>query len=67
YGDVNEDGEIDVMDANIVRRYAVKLVDLSEKQMEAADVSGDGKVNVIDANLIRRYVAKLLSEFPVEG
>ena len=67
YGDVNGDEKINVIDANLVRRYSAKLIELEESQMIAADVSGDGKVNVIDANLIRRYSAKLITSFPVEN
>ena len=66
FGDLNGDGKINVLDANLVRRYAAKLSELNEKQMVAADVSGDGKVNVLDANLIRRYAAKLIDKFLAE-
>ena len=63
-GDVNADGSINVLDANIVRRAAAKLIMLTDSQNLAADVNGDGSINVIDANLIRRYAAKLITEFP---
>lgn len=66
YGDVNGDEKINVIDANMARRFAAKLIELDEKQFKAADVNGDGKVNVIDANLIRRFAAKLIDKFPVE-
>ncbi|MBQ7874159.1 MAG: hypothetical protein IJ306_03225 [Oscillospiraceae bacterium] len=67
YGDLNGDGKINVMDANLIRRASAKLIELDENQHEAAEVSGDGKVNVMDANLVRRFSAKLISKFPVEG
>ena len=63
-GDINNDGDINVIDANIVRRFAAKIVTLTNSQKLAADVNGDGSINVIDANLIRRYAAKLITEFP---
>ncbi|MBR3953128.1 MAG: carbohydrate-binding domain-containing protein [Oscillospiraceae bacterium] len=65
-GDVDQNGKVNVLDANLVRRYAAKLVDLTEEQLAAADVDGNGKVNVLDANLIRRYAAKLIDKFPAE-
>ena len=65
YGDVNGDGKINVIDANMVRKAAAKMISLDENQKLAADVSGDGKVNVIDANLIRKYAAKIINVFPV--
>ncbi len=67
YGDVNGDKKINVVDANLVRRYAAQLVDFTEEQLAAADVSGDGRVNVVDANLVRRYAAQLINVFPAEG
>ncbi len=66
YGDVNKDGKINVIDANLLRRHAAKLIELDEGQLAAADVDGNGKINVIDANLIRRYAAKIINQFPVE-
>ena len=66
YGDVNSDGKINVIDANLVRKAAAKLITLDEEQKLAADVNGDGRVNVIDANLIRKFAAKLITVFPVE-
>ena len=66
YGDVNLDGTVNVVDANIIRRYAALLMELNDESLKSADVNGDGVVNIIDANLIRRYVAMLISEFPAE-
>ncbi|MBR3952787.1 MAG: InlB B-repeat-containing protein [Oscillospiraceae bacterium] len=66
YGDVNGDGRVNVLDANLVRRCAAKLAELDAKQTKAADVDGNGKVNVLDANIVRRYAAKLIDKFPVE-
>jgi len=63
-GDVNNDGKINVIDANIVRRFAAKLITIEESALIAADVNHDGKVNIIDANMIRRFAAKLISKFP---
>ncbi len=66
YGDVNNDGKINVLDANLIRRYSAKLVEFTDEQFSAADVDGNGKVNVLDANLVRRYAAKLIDKFPAE-
>lgn len=67
FGDVDGNGKINVLDANIIRRYSAKLRDLTKTQFIAADVDGNGNVNVLDANLIRRYAARLIDKFPVEG
>ncbi|MGN0628536.1 MAG: leucine-rich repeat protein [Oscillospiraceae bacterium] len=63
-GDVNLDGKINVIDANMIRRSAVRLLFLNDAQKEVADVNGDGNINVIDANLIRRYIVNLIDKFP---
>ena len=67
FGDVNSDGKVNTIDANLVRKFAVKLENLDEAQQKIADVNGDGKVNVIDASLIRKFVAKLIDSFPIEN
>lgn len=66
-GDVDGSGRVNIIDANMIRRHAAKLITLEEEQLQAADVNGDGKVNIIDANLIRRYVAHLIDVFPAEN
>lgn len=63
-GDVTCDGKINVIDANYIRRYSAKMVEMNDAQKLAADVNGDGKINIIDANLIRKYVAKVIDTFP---
>lgn len=65
-GDINEDGKINVLDANIIRRYAASLIELDEKQLAAADINGDNLVDVLDAGLVRRYTTKLIEKFPME-
>ena len=64
-GDVNLDGRINVVDANIVRRSVAKYVTLDEIQTILADVNSDGEINVMDANYIRKFAVKLFDEFEV--
>ena len=66
YGDVNNDGKINVVDAYIVRLYSARLQEYNVAEKAAADVDGDGNVNAIDANYIRRYAAEIINTFPVE-
>lgn len=63
-GDVNEDGIIDIKDANQIISYLSKLTVFTENQLTAADVNGDGLVNIGDVVLIARYDAKFISSFP---
>ncbi len=66
YGDADGNGKVNVVDANLVRRYSAELVGEDEILLEVCDVDGNGKVNVVDANFIRRYAAELIEVFPVE-
>lgn len=51
-GDVNADGEVDMIDANLITDYFLGTVEEEGFDVEAADVNGDGKVNIADANAI---------------
>ncbi len=55
YGDVNDDGKVNAMDATLVARYAIGTYNLDEKAVKCGDVNGDGKLNAMDATLIARY------------
>jgi len=56
YGDVNNDGDIDVRDVVLVMQYIIGLRNLTDDQLKAADVNGDGTVDVQDATLIMQHV-----------
>lgn len=54
-GDVNGDGAVNSIDANLLKRYiAGSYSDINEPN---ADMNSDGRVDAIDANLIVRAVA----------
>ncbi|MBQ9674251.1 MAG: starch-binding protein [Ruminococcus sp.] len=63
YGDVNLDGNVNVQDASLIQKYAVKSYDLSGAALIAADVTDDGVVNVKDATSIQKFAVKLISTF----
>jgi biopolymer transport protein ExbD len=59
-GDVNDDGEISVEDAQLAlkaytKRISGKDMELSDKQIKAANVNGDEELSVDDAQLILKY------------
>lgn len=55
-GDVDDSGEVDIIDAGIIVQFANGInTNLSEKQLQAADVNGDGEVDIIDAGMIVQY------------
>ncbi len=64
-GDINFDNRINVIDANLVRRFVAQYVELDSIQQVLADVNGDGYVDVMDANFIRKVAVKIYSGFDV--
>ena len=64
FGDVNGDGEIDNLDANMLYRYFNGKITLTDDQLAAADVNGDGEIDNLDANTIYRYFNGKITAFP---
>ena len=62
-GDVNNDGNVSVIDATIIQRYVAKSESLSEKAELCADTDLNGEVTVTDATYIQRYCAHLSSAY----
>lgn len=57
--DVNGDSKVDVNDARLALRIAVKLDLADDSTFGAADINGDGKVTVDDARTIIRLAVNL--------
>ena len=64
-GDVDNDGNVDTKDANLICSYYNELLELTDDQLLVADVNGDGAVDTKDANLICSYYNELIDTFPV--
>jgi hypothetical protein len=66
YGDVDGDGEVNLLDAALAYAYVNGRCSLTEDQQKIVDVDGDGEVNLLDAALVYAYVNGRISTFPVE-
>ncbi len=59
-GDVNDDGDINVIDLQIIHGYILgngpRWWPEAEIDLEAADLNGDGEVNVIDIIILLDYI-----------
>ena len=47
-GDINQNGELDIYDALLLKRAIMNTVKLSSRQLRIADVNGDGHLNTYD-------------------
>ena len=54
-GDVNADGEINVLDALIILRAHLGLITLTEDEMLRADLNGDGSLSTLEAMIVLQY------------
>jgi hypothetical protein len=71
FGDINGDNKVNVQDATLALRIAVKLTTVTDAQIKAGDVApkhadgtfGDGKVNVSDATRILRFAVGIETSF----
>ena len=64
-GDVDNDGEVDVIDATLIQRHFANVKLLDEVAQKRGSVSG-GELSITDATLIQRYAAKMIAFFPAE-
>ncbi len=62
-GDVNFDGEVNIMDVSEVQRYLAGYTEFTEDQLFVADANWDGEVNISDASEIQRYLAGFIDAF----
>lgn len=64
-GDVNEDGEVDVLDIILLNKNLLGGGSLSEQGKRNADVDGDSTATANDSLTIMKYIVKLITAFPV--
>lgn len=65
-GDVDGNGEIDVIDLALIQKSILKKVVLSDSAAVCADVNGDGEIDVMDLALVQRHILKktdLIAEY----
>ena len=65
YGDANNDGNIDMLDVLLIRKYIAKQP--VEINADAANVVSDANIDMLDVLLIRKYIAKQPVELGPKG
>ena len=58
YGDVNSDGNYDMKDVLLIRKFIAGM-DVKGADLDAMDANADGDVNMKDVLMLRQYVAKV--------
>ena len=66
-GDVNEDNNVNIVDALLVAQYYVGLNPEGLVNVSVSDVNMDGTTNIVDALLIAQFYVGLITEFPGGG
>ena len=65
WGDVDRDGEVNALDANLILNYSVENIKFDDYQLKVADVYYDGSVDALDANIILNYSVENIKTLPV--
>ena len=66
-GDVNNDGNVDILDAALAQKHSVGKANITEEQLAFADVNNDGVVDILDAAEIQKFAAGIITEFKKKG
>lgn len=59
-GDLNSDGNINLIDLSRIRKYHLKLITIQEEYQKAADANYDNEVNLIDLSIVRKVSLKII-------
>jgi len=59
-GDVNDDGEIDILDLMLMTQSIASTKALTAKQTEAADINADGFVDVFDLMRVAQFICGMI-------
>ncbi|MBN1700151.1 MAG: leucine-rich repeat domain-containing protein [Spirochaetales bacterium] len=66
-GDVNQSGEVNIIDALLVAKYYTMFVTETPIDTGVADVNGNGNIDIVDALLIAQYYVGLIGPLPFSG
>ncbi|MGN1224056.1 MAG: leucine-rich repeat protein [Ruminococcus sp.] len=64
YGDVNQDGKVDLTDSIMLSKANSNLIELSEAQQKVADCDANGTVDDNDASILLQFNLMLVTDLP---
>lgn len=56
YGDVNEDGEINLQDVIEISKFIAGQIELTDAQKQKADIDQDGVIDTADTQILAEYI-----------
>lgn len=59
-GDVNDDGEVDLLDATCLQRFFAGLMDLDEEHERRGDYDASGDTDIPDVTILQRWCADMI-------
>ena len=62
-GDVDGDGDINIMDATAIQLHIASIEELDDSAISRADVDKNGNLTIMDTTFIQLYIAELIEEF----
>ncbi len=64
-GDINNDGQIDAIDLQLLKKYLLGLGEIEDTKL--ADLDANGDVNAIDFSLLKQFLLGISTSFPAQG
>ena len=58
-GDIDDDGEISIMDATCLQRWIAELTELDKEHIKRGDYDCSGDADILDATKLQRYLAEI--------
>ena len=62
-GDINNDGNADVLDLLKMKQHILKMEILENPMFDTADINDDGEVNAMDLLIMKKYILKIINNF----
>ncbi|MBQ8539616.1 MAG: dockerin type I repeat-containing protein [Ruminococcus sp.] len=62
-GDVDGNGEINIMDVTLIQLHIASVSLLTPDELSRADTDGTGDITIMDATKIQLFIAELITEF----
>ena len=59
-GDIDDSGDVDIVDATVLQRYLVNLKTLDEEHIKRGDYNVDGDTDMVDVTVLQRYLAHMI-------